>query len=207
MVTAYTPHEAPNPEEAQQRWQEYQARVRLMDFRGCPDLPRYFLLDFFNDGHFERFDYDLARNTLVLQLESVPSLNDVYNTRAQLGLPRAMPHRCEDFSYLCTFQDVVYLQIRRHTMRVEDGRTGAIRHELAGLGPDDYQHGELLESDLVKELAAETGHRYFHLRIETGWAREINLIFRKVLVRKLNDVKPESYTGGKRVRLTRLYRG
>jgi len=205
-VTAYTHLNDPDPEEARRRRDEYQARVRQMDFRGCPDLPRYFILDFFNDGTFERFDYNLAQNTLVMQLESVFSLNDVYNTRVRLGMPRNVPHRCEDFSYTCTFRGVTYLQIQRRPMQMEDGRTGEVRQILSPYGFDDYQHGEILESDLAAKLSAATGRRYFHLRIETGWSREIDIVFEKVLVRKLNDVKPESYTEGKRVRLTYLYR-
>lgn len=206
MVDSTLEPEACSPKEARERWETYLSRVRRMDFRGCPDLRRYFVFDFFNDGQFKRFDYDLLRNTLVLQLESVPSLNDVYDTRVRWGLPREMPHACEDSSYTCTFQGVAFLQIQLHAMQVENALTGELRQSLATFGDDDYQHGEILDSELARQISAVTGDRYYHLCIRTGWSREINLVFRKVLVRKLNDVKPESYTGGKRVRLTRLFR-
>jgi len=204
----YSGDEAEDPAAARRRHEAYLERVRDMDFRRSPALPRYFVLDFFNDGKLERFDYDPHENTLTLQMESVLTLNDVYDLRARRGMQREMPHRCEDFSYTCTFRGVVYLQVRRTPMWI--GNLGA--SELVYTLPrqrldDDYQRGEILESELLRELEAQSGLPLFHLRFETGFAKQVDVIFEKVVVRKLNDVRYESYTDGKRVRLSRLFRG
>jgi hypothetical protein len=106
-----------DPEAARQERAAYLEQIQAMDFRGSPDRARYFVHDFFNDGMLARFDYDPHANTLVLQMESVMALNDVYDLRVRLGLPREMPHQCEDFSYTCRFRGVAYLAVRRHLMR------------------------------------------------------------------------------------------
>lgn len=188
-------------------YEAYLERIRSTDFRRSPDLPRYFILDFFNDGAFERFDYDPHGNTLVLEMESVYTLNDVYDLRARHGLPREMPHRCEDFRYVCTFRDVVYFQVRRKPMQIEKAETGQTSQVIPrGRFPDDYQHGRIFRSTLCRELEVQSGIPLFHLRFVTGWAKEVDVIFGKVTVRKSNAVKYESYTGGKRIRPSHLFR-
>lgn len=187
-------------------WESYLERIRATDFTRSPALPRYFVQHFFNDGKLARFDYDPHRNTLVLEMESVYTLNDVYDLRARHGLHREMPHRCEDFSYTCTFTGVAYLQVRRTSMHRENER-GEVTHLLPGPGDDDYQHGEILDSDLRRDQEAAAGASLFHLRFYTGWAKEVDVIFEKVVVRKLNDVKYETYTEGRRVRLSHVFRG
>jgi hypothetical protein len=197
-----------DPELAKRQHEEYLERARATDFRRSRDLPRYFARDFFNDGKFARFEYDPHQNTLLLQMESVLTLNDVYDLRASMGMPREMPHQCEDFSYNCTFRGVAYLQVRQAPMQRTDAEGNTVAHALPRGGvPDDYQHGEILDSPLLCELEAELGVLLFHLRFETGWAKQVDVIFEKVVVRKLNDVKYESYTGGKRVRLSHVFRG
>jgi hypothetical protein len=195
-------------DQARECYRAYLERLRATDFRRSPALPRYFVLHFFNDGRLARFDYDPRANTLVLEMESVSVLNDVYDLRARLGMPREMPHRCEDFSYTCSFRGVAYLQVRRTPMRIENAQTGEVVHALPRHRlDDDYQHGEILESPLARELGAAAGVPLFHLRFETGWAKQVEVVFQKVIVRKVNDVRYESYTGGKRLRLSRLFRG
>ena len=100
------------------------------------------------------------------------------------------------------------LQIRRCLMQMENLKTGETsvalpRHRLA----DDYQHGESLASPLCRELAEYAGVPLFQLRIDTGWSKQIEVIFEKVTVRKVTPVKYESFTEGKRVRLTHVFRG
>ncbi len=207
-MIVYTRDEAPyDAERARQDYQAYLERLRAMDFRRSPDLPRYFALDFFNDGQFDRFEYDPHANTLVLQMESVYTLNDVYDLRARAGLPREMPHRCEDFSYTCTFRGVACFQVRRRPMRIENAAGEVVRRLPRHGLEDDYQRGEILDSELRRDLEADAGVPLFHLRFETGWAKEVDVVFEKVAVRKVNTVKYASYTGGRRVRLSRLFRG
>ena len=194
-------------EQARRQQAAYLERIRAMDFRRSPDLPRYFALDFFNDGKFARFDYDPHANTLLLEMESVWALNDVYDLRARLGLPREMPHCCEDFRYSCHFKGVASLQIRRTPMRAES-EAGEVSHTFPRHGlEDDYQHGEIVASPLLREMEAQAGVSLFQLRFETGWAKQVDVIFEKVVVRKVNDTRYESYTGGKRVRLSHVFRG
>lgn len=206
-MLVFTREDADDPDLVSRTYEAYLERIRATDFRRSPALPRYFVLHFFNDGKLERFDYNPHHNTLVLEMESVWALNDVYDLRARLGMPREMPHRCEDFSYTCTFRGVAHLQVRRSPMQVMH-QTGEVTSAFAGGGfKDDYQHGEILESPLLREFEAQAGVPLFHLRFETGWAKQVDLIFEKVVVRKLNDVKYESYTGGRRVRLSHVFRG
>ena len=207
-MLVFTREDTDDPKEAARRYEGYLERIRATDFRRSPALPRYFVLHFFNDGKLARFDYDPHHNTLVLEMESVWALNDVYDLRARLGMPREMPHRCEDFSYTCTFRGVAYLQVRRTPRQITHSERGEVIQALPPHGmPDDYQHGEIMESPLLRELEAQAGVPLFHLRFETGWAKQVDLIFEKVVVRKLNDVKYESYTGGRRVRLSHVFRG
>lgn len=206
-MIVYTHLDDKPPADAARRYAEYLERIRAMDFSRSPHLKRCFVLHFFNDGKLARFDYDPGRNTLVLEMESVPTLNDVYNLRAAHGLPREMPHQRADFSYTCTFRGVVYLQIRRMPMQVDYG-DGRVVQALAGDGrEDDYQHGEILDSPLRQELESAAGVPLFHLRFQTGWEKQVDLIFEKVTVRKLTPVKYESFTEGRRVRLSHLFRG
>ncbi len=204
LVYTRPEEEAPDSEP----YEAYLERIRSTDFRRSPDLPRYFVLDFFNDGAFERFDYEPHENTLVLEMESVYALNDVYDLRARHGLPRVMPHRCEDFRYVCTFRDVAYLQVRRKPMQIEKAETGETTEIIPrGRFPDDYQYGRILNSSLCRELETQAGIPLFHLHFVTGWAKQVDVIFGKVSVRKSNTVKYESYTGGKRVKLSHVFRG
>jgi hypothetical protein len=206
-VFAHDDGEVSSPETARRRHEEYLDRIRGMDFRRTPCLPRYFVLPFFNDGTFERFEYDPHQHLLVLQMESVETLNDVYDLRERLGMPRMMDHRCEDFSYTCTFKGVLYLQIRRMPMRITTAQGEELRQIPLVKLEDSYQHGEILDSELRRELEVQSGLKLHHLRFYTGWAKEVDVVFEKVTVQKLTDVKYESFTGGKRVRLSKLFRG
>jgi hypothetical protein len=189
-----------------QRYEEYEAGLRRMDFGQSPDLPRYFGNDFFNDGELVRFEQDLRANTLTFELESIEALNEVYDRRAAMGLPRDMQnHRCEDFRYTCTFKGVVYLREERGWVTYGDD-SGAEYNELPRRCTAEFEFGEIMDSPLRRRLSRRLGREFFHLRISTQCPRQIDVVFEKVTVRKSNAVKYESYLGGRRIVLRSLFR-
>ena len=71
---------------------------------------------------------------------------------------------------------------------------------------DDFQRGEIQESELVRELCDYYRIPLFHLCIETGNGGTLDIVFGHVKVRKSNDVPFSDYLGGKPIRLKCLYR-
>jgi hypothetical protein len=188
------------------RWDAYRQKLAGIDFRGVPDLPKWFGYDLFNDGKFERFEYDARTSTLTLEMENWTVMNEVLDAREGQGPYRGdRSHRCEDFFYTCTFSRVAHFAYDRPltmTLHEDEDRPRLSRWQCQ----DDYQRGEIQESDLVRELRAYYGIPLFHLAIETGNDGHIDIVFSHVKVRKSNSVPLSDYLGGKSPRLKCFYR-
>ncbi len=193
-------------EELNARWQAYRNTLAEMDFRGVPDLPKWFGNDIFNDGAFERFEYDARTSSLILEMECWAIMNEVLDAREKQGAYRGnRSHKCEDFFYTCTFSRVAHFSCHKPlTMCLHEGeeqpRLSRWQHQ------DDFQLAEIQESDLVRELREYYGIRLFHLAISTGNEGHIDLVFGHVKVRKSNSVPLSDYLGGKSPRLKCFYR-
>src|SRR5687768_6152644 len=74
------------PQARQARCEEYRRTLAQMDFRGIPDLPKWFGNDVFNDGAFQRFDYDARSSTLILEMECWAIMNEVLDIREGKGM-------------------------------------------------------------------------------------------------------------------------
>ncbi len=196
-----------NEKLVKRRWKAYLALVRSMDFSKSPDLPKYFVYDFFHDGEFKRFELDFNRSLLIMELESIEAWCDIFDQCVQLGLPRAIhDHRCEDFIYTCTFYGVVYFAVEHDLIEVET-ETGEVRYEFWQPDEDAYRYGEIMDSPLRQRLCRKLKRDLFHLRMETHAARYLDIVFEKVVVRKKNKVRLEKYTGGRRVVFRSLFNG
>lgn len=197
-------NEAEPVEESKARWAAYCHSLAEMDFRGVPDLPKWFGNDVFNDGKFERFEYDARTSCLTLEMESWAIMNEVLDAREGQGPYRGdRSHKCEDFFYTCTFSQVAHFAYDRPlTMCQGEERPRLSRWQHQ----DDFQVAEIQASDLVRKLRDYYGIRLFHLMIGTGNDGTIDIVFGHVKVRKSNSVPFSDYLGGKSPRLKCFYR-